>query len=252
MKASKGVVSLKKEYWLIILTYIVMQFSGILGIPLLLRMGIGEGESQRMAQITASGYWTVASFAVAFAIVLLLLRNHFKSNEFRGDASPVSTSVLWAVGGVFMALFVQVLAANIEIQVFGIEGESENTKVIMEVLQVTPLLILVTSIIGPILEEIIFRKILFGVLYQRINFFLSALISSLVFALVHGEPQHVLLYGSMGFVFAFLYVKTKRILVPIFAHVAMNTFVVILQTNREQLEEMLKQAEQMQFIFGGM
>jgi membrane protease YdiL (CAAX protease family) len=229
-----------------------MQFSGILGIPLLLKLGVGEDQSLRMAQITASGYWTVFSFAAAFVIVLLLLRSHFKSNELRGEAAPAVPSILWAVGGVFMALSVQVIAANIEIQVFGIEGESENTKVIMEVLKVTPLLIVVTSIIGPILEEIIFRKILFGALYQRINFFLSALISSIVFALVHGEPQHLLLYGSMGFVFAFLYVKTKRLLVPIFAHVAMNTFVVILQSNREQLEEMLKQAEQMQFIFGGM
>ncbi|USK34157.1 CPBP family intramembrane metalloprotease [Bacillus sp. F19] len=243
---------MKKDYWLIILTYIVMQFSGILGIPLLLKLGVGEDQSLRMAQITASGYWTVFSFAAAFVIILLLLRSHFKSNELRGDAAPAGPSILWAVGGVFMALSVQVIAANIEIQVFGIEGESENTKVIMEVLKVTPLLIVVTSIIGPILEEIIFRKILFGALYQRFNFILSALISSIVFALVHGEPQHLLLYGSMGFVFAFLYVKTKRLLVPIFAHVAMNTFVVILQSNQEQLEEMLKQAEQMQFIFGGM
>ncbi|MGG4489987.1 CPBP family intramembrane glutamic endopeptidase [Metabacillus idriensis] len=243
---------MKKEYWLIILTYIVMQFSGILGIPLLLKLGVGDDESMRMAQITASGYWTVFSFAAAFVIVLLLLRSHYKSNDLRGDAAPAGPSILWAAGGVFMALSVQVIAANIEIQVFGIEGESENTKVIMEVLKVTPLLIVVTSIIGPILEEIIFRKILFGALYQRLNFFLSALISSIVFALVHGEPQHLLLYGSMGFVFAFLYVKTKRLMVPIFAHVAMNTFVVILQSNREQLEEMMKKAEQMQFIFGGM
>ncbi len=243
---------MKKEYWFIILTYILMQFSGILGIPIFLKMGIGEGESQRIAEITASGYWTVFSFAAAFVIVLLLLRKQFKNNEFRGEAAPVSTSILWAVGGVFIALFVQVLASNIEIQVFGIKGESENTKMIMEILQVTPLMILVTSIIGPILEEIIFRKILFGVLYQRINFFLSGLISSLVFSLLHGEPQHLLLYASMGFVFAFLYVKTKRILVPIFAHVAMNTLVVILQSNQEQLEDLMKQAEQLQFIFGGM
>ncbi|MDX8292138.1 type II CAAX endopeptidase family protein [Metabacillus indicus] len=244
---------MKKEYWLIILTYIVMQFSGILGIPLLLKLGVGEGESMRMAQIMASGYWTVFSFAAAFVLVLFFMRTHFRDNkELRGDAAPVSVSILWAVAGVFLALTVQVLAASIETRVLGIQGESENTQIIMEVLKVTPLLILVTSIIGPILEEIIFRKILFGALYQRMNFFLSALISSIVFALVHGEPQHLLLYGSMGFVFAFLYIQTKRLLVPIFAHVAMNTLVVLLQSNREQLEEMMKKAEQMQFIFGGM
>jgi membrane protease YdiL (CAAX protease family) len=118
---------------------------------------------------------------------------------------------------------------------------------IVNIIEVTPLVILVTSILGPILEEIIFRKILFGVLYVRTNFIVAALISSLIFSLLHGEPQHLLLYASMGFTFAFLYVKTKRIIVPIFAHVAMNTMVVIIQTVfRDDVEKMMKQFEEMQ------
>jgi membrane protease YdiL (CAAX protease family) len=60
----------------------------------------------------------------------------------------------------------------------------------------------------------------------------------------------------MGFTFAFLYVKTKRIIVPIFAHVAMNTMVVIVQTVfREDIEKMMKQVEEMQqvqVIIGGL
>jgi membrane protease YdiL (CAAX protease family) len=127
------------------------------------------------------------------------------------------------------------------------------------VIKVTPLVIIVTSILGPILEEIIFRKILFGVIYTKTNFIIAALISSLLFALLHGEPQHLLLYASMGFTFAFLYVKTKRIIVPIFAHVAMNTMVVIVQTVfAEDIEKMMSQYEsmqleqQLQVIIGGL
>jgi hypothetical protein len=51
----------------------------------------------------------------------------------------------------------------------------------------------------------------------------------------------------MGGIFAFLYVKTNRIIVPIIAHVAMNSFVVIVQyVFREDIEEMIKQMEEMQ------
>lgn len=49
----------------------------------------------------------------------------------------------------------------------------------------------------------------------------------------------------MGLVFAFLYVKTKRIIVPIAAHVAMNTLVAVAQVlvSNEQIQEMIKEAE---------
>ena len=137
----------------------------------------------------------------------------------------------------FPCLFAQSVAATIELAL-GIELGSENTQQIVGLIQLSPLVIIITSIIGPILEEIVFRKILFGTLYKRLNFFLSGLISSLIFSIAHGEPEHLILYGAMGFTFAFLYVKTKRILVPISAHVAMNTIVVLLQLNPSLMQQL--------------
>ena len=58
------------------------------------------------------------------------------------------------------------------------------------------------------------------------------------------------LYGN-GIHIRLLYVRTNRIIVPIFAHVAMNTLVVLLQTFREPIEEYLKNVEKMQMIIGG-
>jgi membrane protease YdiL (CAAX protease family) len=244
---------MKTHYWFILLTYVLMQLSGIVGIGILGRLQIGETMAEKFA------YWTIFSFTLAFIIILFLLKNDRKNESMlRGEPSSVAASIGWAIGGVFLAMFAQTFAANIEINVFGVEAGSENTEMIVNVIKVTPLVIIVTSIIGPILEEIIFRKILFGVIYTKTNFIIAALISSLLFALLHGEPQHLLLYASMGFTFAFLYVKTKRIIVPIFAHVAMNTMVVIVQTVfAEDIEKMINQYEsmkleqQVQVIIGG-
>jgi uncharacterized protein len=56
----------------------------------------------------------------------------------------------------------------------------------------------------------------------------------------------------MGFTFAFLYVKTKHILVPIFAHVAMNTLVVVMQSvYRDDIEKIIREAEGIQNFIGG-
>lgn len=233
---------MKKHYWFILLTYMLLQLSASVGISIFSFLNIGETLTVRFA------YWTILSFALAFFIILFLLRNEQKDERlFRGEPTTVATSIGWAIGGFFLAIFAQSLAANIEMKLFGVDPGSQNTQMIVNIIEVTPLVILVTSILGPILEEIIFRKILFGVLYVRTNFIVAALISSLIFSLLHGEPQHLLLYASMGFTFAFLYVKTKRIIVPIFAHVAMNTMVVIIQTVfREDVEKMMKQFEEMQ------
>jgi uncharacterized protein len=242
---------LKKEYWIILIAYIAMQFSSILGVPLLIFAGTSLGKSLEEMQTLSVAYWIVISFTITLIIILALLRKELKAVRELRDASSVPVSIAWAVGGIFLAFFAQTLAANIE-NMIGIEMGSENTQDILKLIQTFPAVIIVSSIIGPILEEIVFRKIIFGSLYKRLNFFLSALISSVIFALAHTELEHTLLYSAMGFTFAFLYVKTKRIIVPIFAHVAMNTFVVIIQLNKEPIENWLEKMEKIQSFIGGL
>jgi uncharacterized protein len=238
---------LKREYWIILIVYIAMQLSSAIGIPGLMflfgYLGMDRG--------LVVPYWLIFSFTLALVIILFLLRTEMKKTALNERGSSVSYSAAWAVFGVFLALFAQSLAANIE-QLIGVEMGSENTQQILHIIESFPLAILVSSVIGPILEEIVFRKIIFGALHKRFNFFLSALISSVIFALAHMEPQHILLYSAMGFTFAFLYVKTKHILVPIFAHVAMNTFVVVIQSvYKDEITELMRKAETIQNFIGG-
>ncbi|MCM3603350.1 CPBP family intramembrane metalloprotease [Robertmurraya korlensis] len=241
---------MKREYWIILIAYIAMQLSSFIGVPitsLVLEMIGFDTHSQGFAGVT----WLVISFSITLVIVLLLLRNEMvHANEVRNGAS-IGRSILWSITGVFLALFAQAIAANIE-RLIGIEVGSDNTQQILRIIETFPIMIVVSSVIGPILEEIVFRKIIFGAFYKRFNFFLSALLSSVIFSFAHMEPEHTLLYSAMGFTFAYLYVKTNRILVPIVAHVSMNTFVVLVQSiYREDLEKLIKQAEQMQSFIGG-
>ncbi|GAA3317463.1 hypothetical protein GCM10020331_016310 [Ectobacillus funiculus] len=77
------------------------------------------------------------------------------------------------ITGVFLAFFAQTIAGMIEMKVFGIEPGSENTEQLIEIAAATPWFILVTSVLAPVLEEIVFleKKFLFGTLYKRYNFF---------------------------------------------------------------------------------
>ncbi|MEH6992796.1 type II CAAX endopeptidase family protein [Neobacillus drentensis] len=238
---------MKREYWIVLIVYIAMQLSSLIGIPGLMFLFGYLGMNQGLVV----PYWLIFSFTLALVIILFLLRAEMKKPAVNERSSSFSYSAVWAVIGVFLALFAQSLAANIE-RLIGVEMGSENTQQILTIIESFPLAILVSSVIGPILEEIVFRKIIFGTLHKRFNFFLSALISSVIFALAHMEPHHILLYSAMGFTFAFLYVKTKQILVPIFAHVAMNTLVVVMQSvYKDEITELMRKAETIQNFIGG-
>jgi uncharacterized protein len=93
-------------------------------------------------------------------------------------------------------------------------------------------------IFAPLLEEIVFRRVIFGGLYQKTNFIIAALISGLIFAAVHGELQHLLIYLAPGLVFSFVYYKTKRLITPMISHLLMNGLVVTIQLNYEKLEQL--------------
>lgn len=234
-----------KRYWYAVLTYVLMHASGIIALPIMLIL-------MPITQYEAIVYWSLFSFFIALIIILQLLRPDMTMRRSPEAADSVQV-ILWSIVGVFMAYFAQIISVLIETEVFGIEVGSENTNMIMDFTRQIPVFLIIPAIVAPILEEIVFRKIIFGALYSRMNFFWAALLSSFIFGIIHGEPQHILIYGSMGFVFAFLYVRTKRIIVPIIVHAGMNSITVLVQLSLdpEDIERMQRQLEEMLIFIGG-
>ncbi len=238
-----------KRYWYVIVTYIIGLFSINVGVPILLLFGAPKDP------FVLSGVWSLISFPIMLILTLYFLKPDMKK-ETRTEPSNIGQIILWTIFGFFLVILAQTIAGNIEIHVFGVDIESQNTKNLINIATMTPLFIIVTAIIAPILEEIVFRKIVFGTIYKRYgNFFLAFLVSSILFGLLHMEPQHLLRYTAAGFVFAFLYAKTKNILVPILTHVSINSFVFIINflIPAEELERILEQYEQLQsIVIGGL
>ncbi|MBS4197668.1 CPBP family intramembrane glutamic endopeptidase [Lederbergia citri] len=223
---------MNKKYLYILITYIAMQLSVFIGVPLVGFAGIFlfHIDPSKM-DILATGIWVVFSFVVGLIIVLLILRKAEPQTRVeKVEPMPIKSSIIWAIGGIFIAFVAQMIGVLIETAI-GIKPGSENTENIMNLIKSVPLVVLASSILGPILEEIVFRKVIFGFFYNRFPFWVAALLSSLIFALAHFDPMHIILYSAMGFTFAFLYVKTKRIIVPIISHMMMNTIVTVVQFN---------------------
>lgn len=239
----KGVFYLfPKRYWFVFLIYVLMLIMTAV-VPVILYFGFG------FDPLKAALYSNVVGFIIGPILVLILMRQDLSQEKI---THPISAGRIigWTALGVLLAWVMQALAVTIEIELFGIDPTSENTEVIVEMTRMNPIFLLIPAISAPILEELIFRKILFGSLYKKFNFFWGALISSLIFGVLHMDLTHTLIYTTMGFVFAYLYVKTKRIIVPILVHMTLNTVAVLAQLiDPEQLEQIQNNA--MLIFFGG-
>ena len=82
-------------------------------------------------------------------------------------------------------------------------------------------------IFAPLLEEIIFRKILFTGLYKKYNIYVALINSSLIFSLIHFNFLQSFETFFGGLLIAWIYFKTKSIIYPIIAHFLNNVFYVI-------------------------
>lgn len=244
-------MTLPKRYWLTIVVYVfIAQLSALIGAPLVYYLIPGITEE------SAAIYWLVFSNLIAVILILKLLQPDMRQVSMRDARSGATVGgiIKWSIGGFFLALFSQIIANIITLEFIGIDEPSENTTAIMELVEENILLIIVVCLFAPILEEIIFRKIIFGELHKRMNFFIAAILSSLTFAVLHWDFDFILSYIAMGLVFAYLYVKTKRILVPIIVHALMNTYVVVINlvVDIEDLERKLQELENaLSTILGG-
>ena len=84
-------------------------------------------------------------------------------------------------------------------------------------------------IISPVFEEIFFRKLLFTQLLKKQSYWVSLVISSLCFSLIHIETPHNLLATFFGgLILGTLYYKTKAILYAIITHSLFNIIILFL------------------------
>ncbi len=84
--------------------------------------------------------------------------------------------------------------------------------------------ILATSIMVPIMEEIVFRGFVFSRLDRVMNSWVAAIITSILFGLIHGQIIWIFWAAAMGFVMNALRIKTGSLLPGIILHVTNNSF----------------------------
>ncbi|MCI2925732.1 intramembrane glutamic endopeptidase MroQ [Staphylococcus hominis] len=237
--------------WVAILTLFIYALAQFL--PLVLAQTPIFSRLSGMALARAGVYTQVILFILAAILIIFL---HFKiknpTNLEQEHKESKRYIIPWAVLGFFIVMLYQVIVGVINIWIFGQPQQSPNTQRIMALAKQLPIFIILISVVGPILEEYVFRKVFFGELYDRIKgnriiaFLIASIVSSLLFALAHNDIKFILIYFGMGMILSLAYTLTKRISVPILIHMFQNGFVVVMQIFLGDSLNHLKQ--QTQFI----
>jgi hypothetical protein len=87
--------------------------------------------------------------------------------------------------------------------------------------------LLVLAVLAPLVEELIFRGLLYGWIAGRWGTTPAWLLSSVAFALAHYEPAHIILVLPLGLLFGWLRRRTDSLLPSLAAHIVNNGFAVL-------------------------
>ena len=139
----------------------------------------------------------------------------------------LSSMKAWGmIGLTYLGIYI---AANIGMSVMRMEGISNTTnQAAIENAHMNPfVLITVTVIMAPIVEELVFRGILMGRVFNP-DSIVGLILSSLLFGLVH-TPNSIgvwIVYAGMGFALGTVYRKFQKLEYCIIAHMINNSIAV--------------------------
>lgn len=179
-------------------------------------------------------------------------------NDFKGKFNGremievVITQILLSMGLSYLSTgFTAIFNVNKALAI--VNDTSGNPSTLIQLI----LYIILIVVLAPVLEEIVFRRILFNRMSKRLNFFMAAIISSIIFAIGH-DIFGIAGAAVFGVACCLLYRKYENILASMTLHFINNfiagimlSFSYFMGTLNEQTETITSADIQYYFIVGG-
>ena len=184
----------------------------------------------------------VSQYIIAFPILYLVIR---KLRPMRAQTSQMSGKeflIAFLISQAFMQLG-SIIGEAINLSIGSVLG-GEITNDVSDMIMETPiwLIVLAVIIIGPIFEELIFRKIIFDRI-SRFGTKTAIIVTAVAFGLFHGNLYQLFYATALGLVLGFIYAKTRNVLYPILMHMIINCLgtlpVLLLSESFEAVQEFL-------------
>jgi uncharacterized protein len=120
------------------------------------------------------------------------------------------------------------MALSVAVSQIGLqpEGMKQVLDIVRDLHQLA-LSLLLLAVLAPLVEELVFRGLLYGWLAGRWGKNVGWIVSSLAFAAAHAEPAHIILVFPLGLLFGWLRQRTDSLLPSLVAHIANNSLALV-------------------------
>lgn len=154
------------------------------------------------------------------------LNNVFKFKPLKRELTEHPISL--AKGTLSVVATLLIAAGLSEIESYFNLSDNGSTEVFLS-MKNNPLCLLMLCVVGPFAEELTFRVGILRSLYRRnIAGWLSAFVTALLFALVHGNLAQGTAALIVGFAFGLMYLRTGNLRLCLPAHILNNTLAVVM------------------------
>lgn len=118
------------------------------------------------------------------------------------------------------------LALSVAVSQLGIEPQGMKQVIEFVPKQVVASLLLL-AVLAPIVEELVFRGLIYGWIAGRWSTMAAFIVSSLAFAAAHFEPAHIILVLPLGLLFGWMRRRTDSLLPSLVSHIVNNGFALL-------------------------
>lgn len=172
----------------------------------------------------------VAQISLVFFIAIFVDKTNFRKDWHTTKAHPGSF-IGQVVSGFVLVYVVMILSQLLLRYVFGVGTTSDNEIMISSMFSADPLsltlLFLLLCVFTPVVEELVYRKVIYNFFERKFGYVVAIISSGLIFGLMHvlsyGDFIQAIPYVLMGAVFGYVYYHAhKNIYVTIGVHFINN------------------------------
>ena len=175
--------------------------------------------------------YLISSTIILSIFVFLVLRYVYDSSEIAKLLKFPTTIDTWKLIGAALAIDIFIVKPLHIVIAFNFFPDLEKQEVITALEEMSQISAIITafsvSILTPILEELLFRGFILGMLLRCYNEKVAILISAIIFAIVH-EPVAIGMAFGGGLIYGWLRVRTGSIVPSTLTHIFWNSFVSII------------------------
>jgi len=183
------------------------------------------------------GIQTVLMLAVVWFFAIFRRKSNLRDLGLRYYS--IAKTIWYSFLSLLAIFFVSFLYMFLMNSLFGIENPGSKIEILVGNRSISSnILLVVVAVIAPFSEEVFFRGFLYSAFKKSWGVNVALLLSSFLFAIVHLELYSFIPLIIIGWLLAYLFEKTKSLLMPIFLHGVYNLILILILLGRLEIIKM--------------